>query len=140
METEGLARRRNRLLILNATGFVLWQASSFGPYLAGRPGAPLVVVIGLAAFVLWAVSFALILRPVADARTRAALDDELTRHHQLQAFLSGYWAMLFAAAAGLALSSFVPLPALLVLRVLVIIGVAAPLLRFVVLERRVGDD
>jgi hypothetical protein len=140
METDGLARRRNRLVVLNATGFVLWQASSFQPHLAGPSGTQVIVAIGLAAFALWAVSFALLLRPVADARSRAVLDDELTRHNQLQAFLAGYWAMLFLAAAGLALTSFVPLPAVLVLRVLVIVGVAAPLLRFVVLERRVGGD
>jgi hypothetical protein len=140
MEDEVLARRRNRLLVVNATGFVIWQAGSFGPHLAGRPAAPLIIGIGLVGFVLWALSLALLWRPVGDARSRAALDDELTRHHWLQSMLAGYWVMLGVAAAGLAVTSLVAIPAVLVLRMLVVVGVAAPLLRFVVLERSVGGE
>ena len=140
LEDEELARRRNRLLIFNATGFVIWQAGSFGPHLAGRPSAPLIIAIGLAGFVMWGLSLALLWRPIGDARSRAALDDELTRHHWLQSMVAGYWVVLGVSAVGLAVTSLVAIPAALVLRVLVVIGVAVPLLRFVVLERSVARD
>lgn len=137
MSTEQLADRRNRLLVFNAAAFVIWQAATFGPHLAGRAIAPTIIVLGLAGFVAWAWTLIVLLRPVGDARARAALDDELTRHHRLQAMLAGYWAMLATAAGALALVSVVPVPAILVVRVVVVVGVTAPLLRFVVLER--GD-
>jgi hypothetical protein len=135
MSTEQLANRRNRLLVLNAAAFVIWQAATFGPHLAGRSIAPTVIVLGLAGFVAWAWTLIVLMRPVADARVRAALNDELTRHHQRQAMLAGYWAMLGTAVGALAVASLVPIPAILVVRVIVVVGVAAPLLRFVVLER-----
>jgi hypothetical protein len=137
MSTEQLAERRNRLLVLNAASFVVWQAATFGPHLSGRAVAPLVIVVGLLGFVAWAWTIVILLRPVGDARTRAALNDELSRHHWRRAVLAGYWAMLATAAGALAFVSLVPVPAILALRVIVVVGVAAPLLRFVVLER--GD-
>jgi hypothetical protein len=45
--------------------------------------------------------------------------------------------MLLTAAGALAATSLFPIPAVLALRVVVVVGVAAPLVRFVVLERRV---
>jgi hypothetical protein len=128
--TEQLAERRNRLFVFNAAAFVIWQAATFGPHLAGRAIAPAIIVLGLVGFVAWAWTLIVLLRPVGDARTRAALDDELTRHRRLQA-------MLGTAAGALAIVSLVPVPAILALRVVIVVGVTAPLLRFVVLER--GD-
>lgn len=140
MNIDTLAARRNRLLVGNACGFLIWQACTFGPHLAGHGVAPLIIVFGIAGFLLWGVTLWQLLRPIPDARTRAALDDELTRHHQQRAMLAGYWAMLLTAAAALAVASFMPLASLLVLRVLIAVGVAAPLLRFVVLERAGGGE
>ena len=138
MDAEAIARRRNRLLVVNAVAFVVWQLGSFGPHLVGRPGTPVVIAVGLAAFLAWMVSLVLLLRPTADARTRDVLDDELTRHHRQRAMLAGYWVMLVVAAGAVVVSTLVPSSAVLLLRAVVALGVAAPLLRFVALERGVG--
>ena len=140
MVIEKLAERRNRLLLINAAAFVIWQASSFGPHLAGRPAAPILIVVSLAAFVGWAWTLTTLLRPLGDARTQAALNDELTHQHRQQALLAGYWAMLICAAGAIVVTSVAPISPVLTLRALVVVGVAAPLVRFVILERRVGGE
>jgi hypothetical protein len=138
MDTDLAARKRNRLLILNAVGFVVWQAGMFGPHLIGRPEAPVVIVVGLGGFLVWVASLIVLLRAPADARTREVLDDELTRHNRQRAMLAGYWLMLATAAGAMTVAALAPDSALLALRAVVVVGVAAPLIRFVVLERRVG--
>ena len=138
MDADLAARRRNRLLILNAVGFVVWQAGMFGPHLIGRPEAPAVIAVGLGGFLAWVVSLILLLRAPADPRTREVLDDELTRHNRQRAMLAGYWLMLVTAAGAVTVATLAPASALLALRAVVAIGVAAPLIRFVILERRVG--
>jgi hypothetical protein len=140
MELEAIVRRRNRLLVVNAVGFAVWQLGSFGPHLVGRPDTPVVIAIGIAGFLAWMISLALLLRPTADARTRDVLDDELTRHHRQRAMLAGYWVMLVVAAGAVVVSTLAPDSAALALRAIVAVGVAAPLLRFVALERGVGGE
>jgi hypothetical protein len=140
MLTEKLAARRNRLLLLNAVAFVIWQAASFGPHLAGRRAAPAVITAGIVGFALWAGTLRLLLQPLGDDRTQAALNDELTQRHRQQALLAGYWTMLLCAAAATVLISFVPVSPAIALRTLVIVGVAVPIIRFVALERRLGGE
>ena len=96
------------------------------------------IVVGLGGFLVWAASLVMLLRAPADARTREVLDDELTRHNRQRAMLAGYWLMLATAAGAVTVATLAPGSALLALRAVVVVGVAAPLIRFVVLERRVG--
>jgi predicted membrane protein len=138
MDADSAARRRDRLLLLNAVGFVVWQAGMFGPHLIGSRNAPGVIVVGLGGFLLWAISLVLLLRSPSDARVRQVLDDELTQHHRHRAMLTGYWLMLATAAGAMTLAAVAPTSAVLALRAVVVVGVAAPLIRFVILERRVG--
>jgi hypothetical protein len=138
MDADLAARKRNRLLILNAAGFIVWQTGMFGPHLIGRPDAPAVIVLGLGGFLVWMASLIVLLRAPADPRTREILDDELTRQNRQRAMLAGYWLMLVTATGAVTLASLAPGSALLALRAVVVVGVAAPLIRFVVLERRVG--
>src|SRR4249920_2099590 len=130
-----LAARRRRQLVVNAIAFALWQVCLYGPHLAGKALAPVLITVGLLAFAAWAGSLLLLLRRNADWRTTRMLDDELTRQNAGRSFQFGYWVLLLTAACALPLAMFVTLPAVAVLRVLVIVGVAAPILRFVVLER-----
>lgn len=137
---ETAANARNRLMVLNACGFVVWQLGSFGPGLAGRVATPFVIVLGLAGFAVWIVSLVRLLRATPDPRTRVVLDDELTRHNRQRSVLVGYWLMLTTAAGALALASVMSVPAIHALRAVIVVGVAGPLLRFVYLERSVGGD
>src|SRR5262245_51240586 len=105
MVIEKLAERRNRLLLINAASFVVWQASAYGKHVADWPGVPVFVTVSISAFVIWAWSLRAVMRPVGDARTQAALNDELTQQHRQQAMLAGYWAMLLGAAAASSLPS-----------------------------------
>jgi ABC-type spermidine/putrescine transport system permease subunit I len=130
-----LAARRRRLLVVNAFAFGTWQVALYGPNLAGKALAPVLITIGLLGFAAWAGSLFLVLRRPADPRTSRVLDDELTRQNAGRSFQFGYWALLLTAACALPLAMFVDLPTTAVLRALVIVGVASPILRFVVLER-----
>jgi hypothetical protein len=93
------------------------------------------ITIGLLGSAAWAGSLILLLRRPADPRTSRILDDELTRQNRGKSFQFGFWVLLFTTAGVLSLAMFVQLPAIAVLRVLVIVGVASPILRFVALER-----
>ena len=98
----------------------------------------MLIAVSFLGFGVWIASLVKLLRPAPDARTAAVLDDELTRHNRHRAFTAGYWLMLVTAAGALLLGTLVPLPLEITLRVLLVVGVAAPLLRFVVLEARDG--
>lgn len=137
---ERIAARRNRLLVLNAFGFIVWQVASFGPHLANLWSAPAVIALGLVGFGVWAWTLVLLLRRIPDPHVRAVLDDELSRHHWQRSMQAGYWSMLMTAAVGLAITSLVPVAAVHALRAMVALGVAVPLLRFARLERAGGDD
>jgi len=130
-----LAAKRRRQLVVNAIAFAVWQVCLYGPHLAGEALAPVLITLGILGFAAWAGSLLLLLRRTADWRTSRMLDDELTRQNAGRSFQFGYWVLLIAAACALSVAMFVTLPAVAVLRVLVIVGVATPILRFVVLER-----
>jgi hypothetical protein len=130
-----LAVRRRRRLVVNAIAFAVWQACLYGPQIVGQALAPVLIATGLLAFAAWMGSLLLLLRRNADWRTSRMLDDELTRQNAWRSFQFGYWVLLFSAACALSVAMFVTVPAAPVLRVLVIVGVTSPILRFVVLER-----
>jgi hypothetical protein len=68
----------------------------------------------------------------------AVLDDELTRANRASAARVGFWAMLIAAIAMLAVSFFEALTPMQIIPVVIGAGAVSAALRFVVLEGRGG--
>jgi hypothetical protein len=134
VSTDMLARRRQWLLVLAALGFLLWQLSRFALVLVPLDRAPLLVA-SLAGFLVFAAAFGATFFWAREARGNAALEDELTRHNRLLAMGAGFWAMLIAAALLLGVGQFFTLSGAEAGRLVMIVGVVAPLLRFAMLER-----
>jgi hypothetical protein len=134
--TDMLARRRQWLLVLAALGFLIWQLCRLVLALATRSvPAPAMLVASLTGFLVFIAALAGVFLWAKQARGRAALEDEMTRHNRLQAFATGFWAMLLAAGCLFGLGQFVALPGSEAARLVMITGVVAPLLRFAMLER-----
>jgi hypothetical protein len=134
VSTDMLARRRQRLLVIAAFGYLLWQLAWLALAIGARPG-PALLAARLAGFLIFAGALGAIFVWAKAARCRAALDDEMTRHNRLRAFTAGFWAMLIAAAALFAAGQFVAIPGAEAARMVMIAGVVVPLLRFALLER-----
>ena len=141
---ERFQRRRTRLVMVSGLAFVSWMST----YSAGRLVSPehtgLANLVQLVAFVVWAVSLLVVLSTggglLRDPAVRKIVEDELTQANRRSAFVFGYWALLVAAAGFYAGALFVPVPAIEALLVLLAVGVAAPALRFALLERWAERD
>lgn len=138
---ERLSRRRARFLIVCAVAYLGWQFPLFEAYhrLSAGP-ARFVDIFALSAGALFvAVMIWLLIsggRMPRDAGVGAALNDELVRDNRRRAFALGFWAMLFTAAAIMAVNLFVPIGGVDTAHVVVIVGAVVPLLRFAQLESR----
>ncbi|MGO1305477.1 MAG: hypothetical protein ACTMKV_11915 [Sphingomonas parapaucimobilis] len=89
------------------------------------------VLIGLTALNLTSVPFLF-----RQHRLSALMNDETTRDHRRSSLATGFWAMILATAATIAVSSFVPLSAVALGRVVVTAGLTAALIAFATLELR----
>jgi hypothetical protein len=135
---ERLARRRQWLLLGAAAGFTAWQAAFLFP--KARPG--FATLLSLPGFALFFVSFGAMwfwAKAASDGGVGDSLEDEMTRHNRLLALAAGFWAMLSIGALLLAAAPFVPVDASQAARLVLIGGVAVPLVRFAMLERLVDD-
>jgi hypothetical protein len=138
-QLEVLSRQRPLLLSLNALSFALWQVTEFQFVNAGISDE-----IGLARFIapvaiaLWATTSACLLAPFFE-KTRPPPEDELTRHNRLTAFNWGYGITMFAVGAALIAAARTDWPAIDIVRLILIAGVVAPLLRFALMELRTND-
>lgn len=148
-EVERLIKRRRRFLVAMAFGFLAWQVGHVATATkladAISSGNPrLVDVVTVAGFLMWAMALLTVLATGGRMSARAggavrdALEDELTQANRRAAFQSGYWALLFAVCALYALALFKPFTAAQAMPILIGVGVTAPILRFVALDRR-GD-
>lgn len=88
-------------------------------------------LIGLTALNLTSVPFLF-----RQHRLSALMNDETTRDHRRSSLATGFWAMILATAATIAVSSFAPLSAIALGRVVVTAGLAAALVAFATLELR----
>lgn len=89
------------------------------------------VLIGLTALNLTSVPFLWRQR-----RLSALMNDETTRDHRRSSLATGFWAMILATAATVAVSSFATLSAIALGRVVVTAGLMAALIAFATLELR----
>jgi hypothetical protein len=139
-QLEVLSRQRPLLLTLNALAFTVWQVTEFQFVNAGISDE-----IGLARFIapvaiaLWVITSACLLAPFIEKR-RPPAEDELTRHNRLTAFYWGYGITMLAVGAGLIAATRTAWPAVDIVRLILIAGVIAPLLRFALMELRTADE
>jgi hypothetical protein len=137
---EQLGRRRARMLPLLAVIFLTQQASFFLEGSGGgaeravdhvKFGAWLILSLVLLA-ALWTGGFWLQKRSV-----RELMDDEVTRGHRSSALALGFLVGMLTGIALYCVTLFEPLSTRMALHLTVTAGIAAALLRFGVLERRV---
>lgn len=92
---------------------------------------PWFAMIGLTALNLTSIPFLWRQR-----RLSALMNDETTRDHRRSSLATGFWAMILATAATIAVSSFIPLSAIALGRVVITAGLIAALIAFATLELR----
>lgn len=134
---DQISRRRPGLLLTGALAFAVWQATEIG-FVRQAADGPALRLIAPVAILFWICSMVPLLPPVLK-RSEGRVEDELTRHNRLTAFSWGYWIMILAGAAALAAATRSSLPSVDLIRLMLIGGVAAPMVRFALLERPVAD-
>ncbi|MGQ3053563.1 MAG: hypothetical protein ACT6S0_17430 [Roseateles sp.] len=139
-QLEVLSRQRPLILSLNALAFTVWQVTEIQLVHAGianETGA--LRFMAPAAIALWVLTGAALLAPFIEKK-RSAAEDELTRHNRLIAFYWGYGITMLAVGAGLIAAARTDWPAIDIVRLILITGVVAPLLRFALMEHGTPDD
>lgn len=141
-EVERQSRRRRVLLMIMASGFLVWQIPSMDLFARLADGAsPVARAVSLAGLLIWAAGLVFLLSKSrylvrkASAQERAALEDELVQANRARAFSAGYWAMLVAAGALFAAHQYWPLSGGDIAQLVLMAGVAVPLYAFAILER-----
>jgi hypothetical protein len=137
VNAEKVERRRGWLLLIAAAGFILWQAGELSTVKQGlaESGLAMMTPIGI---VMWIGAGAALLVPPRGQRLRAMLEDERIRLNRLVALSWGYSAMILAAFAGISLGTREWIGAEDLARLVLIVGVAAPLIPLILLDRRAG--
>ena len=136
-DIEHHEKRRIGLLLVSAAAFAAWQATELSvlrPQFSAGPAG----LVAPVAIILWIITLVALIRRPAEARLRAQLEDELTRHNRLAAFNTGYWAAMVCVAVGLMVAGRTDIPAVDIVRAILVVGVAAPLVRFALLEAGLG--
>jgi hypothetical protein len=137
---ERIQKRRNRIMWAQGIFFVLWQGAFFTNRMDLKGPLRAVDQVKLSAFVVWAAAMLVLLATggglLRGKAVRDILDDEVTRAHRLAAFAWGYWAMAGSSLALYLLSQYVKVTPIEAVHIILSLGVVAPLLRFVILERR----
>lgn len=134
---DQISRGRVGFLLLNGLAFAVWQTTELGRVEAMLADRGL-SILGSSAVVLWTVTLAALFAPVL-ARQRTAIEDELTRLNRRKAFSWGYWLVICSAVLALFAASNSTVPAADLLRMVLIVGVAAPIIGFAVMERSAPD-
>ena len=134
---DQISRGRVGLLVLNGLSFAVWQVSEIGQ-VREVMAAGSVLMLGSAALVLWTVTLVALLAPTF-MREHRIVEDELTRQNRRAAFTWGYWFVLAGAVAALFIASNMTVPAADLLRVVLILGVTVPIIRFAMMERSASD-
>ncbi|WP_297731967.1 hypothetical protein [uncultured Maricaulis sp.] len=144
-----LIRQRDRLLTLAAVSFLFWQGAQLAMDIAQEGGwefGPFELVVHLcllAGALGWAGAsflFLLYASRVQRSKAQSVIQDELFCHNQRIAIRFGFMALIAATALLLAADLLVDFSATIALRALLIIGITAPLSRFLILGRDDLED
>jgi hypothetical protein len=141
-EAERLGRRRARLLPMLAVLFIAQQTSFFAS--EQEAGAKLVRTVDHVKVGAWVVLSLVLLAALYTGgfwlrrrAVRTLMDDEVTRAHRASALSLGYLVTILGAIALYFLDMIEPMSSRVAIHLIVTIGIAAALVRFGMLERRV---
>ena len=144
-----LIRQRDRVLTLAAVSFVFWQGAQLAQNIVQEGGWELgpfnlvVQLVLLAGALGWAGAsflFLLYASRVQRTRTQSVIQDELFCHNQRIAIRFGFMALIAATSLLLAADLLIDFSATVALRALLIIGITAPLVTFLILGRDNLED
>jgi hypothetical protein len=142
---ERIQRRRTRVLQASGLLFALSMGAAVTRGVNIVPGAlrgvDIVAILGMLAWggvLLFMLATGGMVRKQGPLRDM--LEDELTQAHRRNALMTGFWCLLIGVAAIYAVSLFTPIPYNAVAPALLIVAVAAPSLRFALLERRASRE
>ncbi len=134
---DQISRGRVGFLLLNGIAFAVWQITEIGRVEEVLSGSTL-SILSASAVILWTVTLAALFAP-AFTRQKTTIEDELTRQNRRTAFSWGYWIVIGGAILALFVASNTTTPADDLLRIVLIVGVSAPIIRFAVMERSAPD-
>lgn len=129
---DQISKGRVGFLLLNGLAFAAWQATELGQVQEALDGHILSIANG-SALALWTLTLVALLVPFC-VRPRIEAEDELTRENRHKAFAWGYWVVIASAVIALFIASNMTVPADDLLRLVMIVGVSAPILRFAIME------
>jgi hypothetical protein len=103
----------------------------------------LATFIGLTAWILWSIALIKMLRLgreiKKDSFLKNALNDELFQHYRSKAFIIGFWAFLLTIGIFLSISTFYEIPALIVCKITLYVGVLSTLISAAIFYNRGRD-
>ena len=134
---DQISRGRVGFLILNGLAFAAWQATEIGRVREAFDG-PMLSIVNGSALALWTFTLVAVLVPFF-TRPKIEVEDELTRQNRHKAFIWGYWVTIASAIIALFVASNLAVPPDDLLRLVLVIGVAAPILRFAIMEGSMAD-
>jgi hypothetical protein len=134
---DQISRGRVGFLLLNGIAFAVWQITEMRQF-EGVWAGSIISILGSSAFILWTVTLAALFAPVF-VRKRPIIEDELTRQNRRRAFGWGYWLVIASAVLALFVASNTTVAAQDLLRMVLIVGVSAPIIRFAFMERSAPD-
>jgi hypothetical protein len=129
---ETLDRRRSHFLKLTTIAFALWYGLNIVAGLVKNPSLEVAVtIVGLASGIFWIVSLIKLVRLGKeihkDSDARKALNDEFFIYNRHKSYAAGFWALIFAAIIFSALTLYIEIPALIVSKVMIYVGVMSAL-------------
>jgi hypothetical protein len=138
---HGLGRRRARLFAVQAILFLGWQVLFFtGPAVDPRT----VATVKVSAWFVWVLVLLLLLVTggglLRHRRLRGLLNDELTRQHRTQSYVTGFWVAVAACIGLYVVGMFEPVSGREAVHIVLSAAIAAALLSFALRERTATAD
>lgn len=134
---DQISRQRTGFLLLNGIAFAAWQTTEIR-HLEEVLSGGAISILGRSAVILWVCTLVALFVPVV-SRQKIIFEDELTRQNRLVAFGWGYWVVIASGVIALFVASNTTVEATDLLRLILIVGVAAPIIRFATMERSASD-
>jgi len=137
-KAEKLARRRARVMAVQAVFFLSWQVL----FVTGQAESRVRAVdhFRVSAWLVWSIVLLVLLATggglVLGRKVRPLLEDELTRSHRARAYAWGFWAAMVSAIALYAVDMLDPVTAREAIHIIVSAGIGVALLTFSILDRR----
>ena len=141
---ERLDQLRNKLLRWFIVGFGAWYGMNILSDLTSNvPVKIIATFVGLTAWIFWSIALIKMIRLgktiKRDNFLKNALNDELFQHYRSKSFVVGFWSFLITIGIFLSISTFYEIPALIVCKVTLYIGVLSALIAAAILYNRGRD-